>query len=289
MGTGINYLDETWSPITGCSGKGCKAHCWAREMVRRFPAIHYDRVGVDGSLIDGSSKGWREIRDFNQVQFHPERLDQPLHWRKPRRIGVVFCGDLFDEQVKHEWVYQVWFTMIEAKQHTYFLLTKQPQNIRTKLSTVAWKLNLEDPFTPSQQHKGLDIMWPTNICLGISITDQDDADRMISELLKVPGQKWVSGEPMLGPINFGHIECQGYADCLMGGPHFPEEIGWVVLGCESGPKRRPCRHEWMIDVVRQCKAAGVEIYCKQIQDEKGKVIHDVDRFPKELQVRDLPC
>ena len=245
MSTGISYLDEVWNPVTGCSGKGCKAHCWARynvETMKRH-VIH----GWDDSM---------EPVPFSTVQFHPERLDKPLHWRKPRRIGVVFCGDLFDEQLNeyggwdHTW--DVFRVMIKANWHTYFLLTKQPQNM-----AVFYKRWIKDPL-PHVWH-------------GVSITDQEDADRMIPELLKVPGKHWLSIEPMLGSIPFLRLT----------------RIHWVVIGAESGPKRRPCDHQWMVDVVRQCKAAGVPCYVKQYPF-RGKVSHNPDEWPEELRVRQLP-
>ena len=299
MPTKIDYLTETWNPISGCSGKGCKAHCFAREMVRRFPNLHGHSAceGVYGGIE-------ADPVPFNQVQFHPDRLDKPLHWRKPRRVGVCFMGDLFDEQVPLDWVDRVFAVMTLADQHSYFVLTKQPErmveyfsyhkdfrNRADRVSEVCGD-HFDYPYdAPDPAEK-----WPLeNVWLGVSVTDQEDADRMIPELLKVPGKKWVSIEPMLGPI---------FLDWALDHPQRTalSQIDWVVLGCESGPKRRPCPHEWMIDVVEQCKYAGVPVWVKQVEvpaqisanrppfyhPNQTRVSHDPDEWPEELRVRELP-
>lgn len=263
MGTKIDYLDEAWSVISGCSGKGCKARCWAREMVKRFPAIH----------------GWDENMEpipFSTVQLHHDRLDKPLHWRKPRRVGVCFMGDLFDEQVPDDWIIKVIDVMeIEATHHTYFVLTKQPNRMANFMRGY---------------HEIDNIFW------GVSITEQEDADRMIPELLKVPGRKWVSVEPILGPVDLEGLLSWACPQCNSLNPQiiWPcpqchgnryEQIDWIVLGCESGSKRRPCPHEWMIDVVEQCNAANVPVWVKQV-DMGNRVSHNPEEWPEELRIRE---
>lgn len=260
MSTGIPYLDEVYNPITGCSGKGCKVrdNCWAKDMVKRFPHLH----GIE----EDSVPMWPI--SFDRIQFHPKRLDQPLHWKKPRRIGVCFLGDLLDIDVRADWIHAVLHRTEMARQHTFFFLTKQPEKIGNVIRNH-WDTN------------GTRL---TNCWWGVSICDQDDADRMIPELLKVPGKKWVSFEPMLGgPVSFfPWLPIRLYAPAKSG-----VTFGWVVLGCESGPRRRPCPHEWMIDVVRQCKAAGVPVYVKQV-DMGGRVSRDPVEWPDELKVREMP-
>lgn len=261
MPTGIDYLDETWNPITGCSGSGCKAHCWAREMVKRFPAIH-------GQVHNRKFRPY----PFDVPAFHHDRLDKPLHWRKPRRVGVCFMGDLFDEQVPYDWIWEVFQKMLAAsKLHTFFLLTKQIENA---VKYFQWETH----------ETGEGCSLADNISLGVSITDQKDADRMIPELLRVPGKKWISIEPMLGPIDLKLMH--EIAHCENAWSVRREFISWVVLGCESGPKRRPCPHEWIIDVVRQCKAAGVPVYVKQV-DMGKRVSHNPKEWPEELRVREI--
>ena len=309
--TKIPYLNgdglkgKTWNMISGCSGIGCKVrdHCWARKMVRRFPVIH-------GWLVSPTVDDCGGLRiPFSTVQFHPDRLNKPLHWKRPRRIGVCFLGDLFDDQVPYEWQQRVFEITLRCPQHEFFFLTKQPRNMVTTVLT-------------SWEKRGMPIA--DNWWFGVSITDQPDADWMIPELLRIPGKHWGSIEPMLGPVKIpryvwlpsmvrgdgpfygtkapsglylasvnpnGAVSVTATNGHLLGvkpGEFEERKLDWVVLGCESGHKRLPCPHEWMIDVVRQCKAAGVPVYCKQIQDVRGKVIHDINLFPKELQIREAP-
>jgi len=246
MSTGIPYIDEAWNVISGCSGKGCKANCWAREMVKRFPAIHeHEQLEYPGIGVP-----------FNKVQFHPDRLDKPLHWRKPRRVGVCFMGDWMDEQVIDEWIGRILAIISDCPQHTFFTLTKQVD----RLANIR-------PSLP-------------NLYNGISITDQEDWTRAKGDFLKIPGKKWLSIEPMLGPIDLDRwVRSPGTAWIC--------PFSWIALGCESGPKRRPCPQEWAIDIRNQCSDANVPLYIKQL-DIGGHVVYDINLFPFGLQVRHLP-
>lgn len=269
MTTGINYLDETWNPVTGCSGKGCKAHCWAREMAKRFPAIHGTKPNWLMKRESCFSDQVYAVRDgdkpipFSAVQFHPDRLGKPLHWRKPRRIGVCFMGDWMDDQVKCAWIDQILEVIAACPQHQFFSLTKQPQNLEKKIYGHC-------PESPARELGGGDYL--PNLYNGVSITDQEDAYMKESDLISIPGKHWLSIEPMIGVIPFLLLK----------------SIHWVVVGCESGPKRRPMPLEWAYSVVEQCQAAGVPVWVKQI-DLNGKVCHDITKFPPELQVREFPA
>jgi len=284
MGTGINYLDEVWNPVTGCQGKNCptKDTCWARAWVKWRPAIHgcynYDDPR-------GREKGPYPIHlgrypiPFHKVQFHPDRLEKPLHWKKPRRIGACFMGDLFDEQAHRDWFLRIILVIRRCPQHIFFFLTKQVDRM-VRLATE-WVRPSETLADMTLQIKEL----PENIYWGVSITSQVDADRMIPELLRIPGRRWISWEPALGPVDFLAVPAgsvPGYA-----GLRFSDMIHWIIMGTESGTKRRPCPHKWMIDAVKQCRATKVPVWVKQIEIE-GKVCTDITKFPKELQVRELP-
>lgn len=225
-------------------------------MVKRFPTIHHEqalRRDYDQDTPIAIE------RPFNKVVFHPDRLDKPLHWRKPRRVGVCFMGDLFDEQVPSDWQSNVYDIMDQCPKHLFFILTKQAKIMANRLAGV----------------QRLDNIWH-----GVSICDQEDADRMIPDLLKVPGKKWVSIEPMLGKTRLDWALDHPQRTAI-------EQLGWIVCGAESGPKRRPCYWPWMIDVVEQCRAAGVPVYVKQMLIN-GRVSHNPEEWPEELRVQDLP-
>ena len=252
MSTGINFLDEVWNPISGCQGKGCKCRetCWARDMVTRFPQIH----GWDPDTEDGHVRGYSPL-EFSKVQFHPDRLEKPLHWRKLRRIGVCFMGDLFDEGVAYKWIDKVW-QIARDSYHTYFFLTKQPEKM------IGWWLEKE--------------RWSVeNVFWGVSITDQEDADRMIPELLRIPGKHWVSYEPCLSNIDLTKLFKRH------------PTIDLLIMGCESGPNRRHVNINALRSIRYQAWAAGVLLWVKQMEIN-GKVTGDMKLFPEDLQVRQLP-
>ncbi len=270
--THIPYLTEHWGVISGCSGKGCKvkAHCWAKDMVRRFPAIH--GIKHKGKIYLGMP--------FEVPVFHPDRLEKPLHWKKPRRIGVCFMGDMFDEQVKDSWLYEIYPMMVKTDWHTYFVLTKQVKRM------AQWISDTRNAWIGRMDH-----IWH-----GVSITAQPDADRMLPDLLRIPGKHWISIEPMLGSIyllgaigefvNVKPDRLTGTKGDFVYKGEIMDKLNLIVLGCESGPKRRPCPQSWMIDVVHQCDAAGVKCYVKQV-NINGKVERDINKFPPELRVRQI--
>jgi len=258
--TSINYLDESWNVVSGCSGKGCKAHCWGPPLLKRFPAIHGESVlrrdyDQDTPIV----KEW----PFDHIVFHPERLDKPLHWKKPRWIGVCFTGDWMDDQVKCEWIDDIMAIMFQADWHTYFTLTKQVKNLRERL--------IEYYPHPHIYH-------------GVSICDQEDADTKIPDLLRIPGKHWISIEPMLSPVNLrDYLPIE-----TIGGVEMEPWPSWIVIGAESGPKRRPCPIENMVSVAEQCRAAQVPVWVKAVSID-GKVVHDINLFPEALKVRQMPC
>lgn len=258
--TEINYLDKIWNPISGCSGKNCKARCWVPPLLKRFPKIH-----------EG---------DFKKVQFHPDRLERPLHWRKPQRVGVCFTGDIADQNAYRDWFLQIIMVIRKCPQHQFFILTKQPERLA---GLTDWSKPAEALVDMTLQIKEL----PSNIYWGISICDQEDADRMIPELLKIPGKHWVSYGPGIGPVDFEiDLTASIRMNLLKGGGGYGQ-IDWLVIECESGPDRRPMPLEWVESAVDQAQAAGVPVFVKQL-DIGGKVVHDIEKFPKELQIREWP-
>ncbi|MDE3022958.1 MAG: phage Gp37/Gp68 family protein [Pseudomonadota bacterium] len=205
--TGIQWTEATWNPATGCTkvSQGCK-NCYAKY--KAWPRL----AAMKNNVYSG--------REFEDVQVHPGRLDQPLRWTKPRRIFVNSMSDLFHESIPFQFIADVFAVMSCTTRHTYQVLTKRPQRM---LEFFNW-LTYEDPWSdwpnqvnalnvwpqwkPHHGHGGYDNCgpnWPLeNVWLGVSVEDQQTADERIPLLLKTPAVvHWVSAEPLLGPIKFG--------------------------------------------------------------------------------------
>lgn len=262
----IEWTDATWSPVTGCTrvSKGCE-HCYIeRTPPFRMSGRRFDRPGI------GATTG---------VQLHPERLDQPLRWRKPRRVFVCSMADLFHRSVPDEYIADVWAHMWWSPQHTFQVLTKRHARMREVMPRLEEDLRqrehdlaLVDCPTP--------LTWPLpNVWLGVSAENQMWADIRIPSLLDTPAAvRWVSAEPLLGPIDLHLIDQVDGCTCAGGTPesgymherHCGTEPGptygqlhWVVTGGESGPGHRPADPDWFRHIRDQCQAAGVAYLHKQ--------------------------
>jgi protein gp37 len=248
--TNIDYLDATWNPVTGCSpvSAGC-AHCWAKGMAHRM---------------------WG-TRPFSDVQCHEDRLTIPLHWRKPRRIGVSFMGDLFHEAVPDAFLDRVFAVMALASQHTFMVLSKRPERMREYFSQ--WqRSDRPTPLAGDGEKQGSGWRWPLpNVWLGVSVEDQPTADARIPLLLQTPAAvRFVSLEPLLGPVDLTRVTYDSV--CVIDGlrgeagwptPHEPcNHLDWLIVGAETGPGARPCKAEWVQSIIDQARAAGVPIFLK---------------------------
>jgi protein gp37 len=205
MATGIEWTNETWNPTTGCNkvSPGC-AHCYAEEMTRRFP------------------HAWPEGFAFT---LKPERLQQPLKWRKPKRVFVNSMSDLFHKEMPLDYLKQIFAVMESTPRHSYQVLTKRAE----RLAELA-------PGLP----------WPDNVWMGVSVESQDYTSR-IDFLRMVPAAvRFLSCEPLLGPLE---LDLSG--------------IHWVIVGGESGLKHRPIDPAWVRSIRDQCQAQGVAFFFKQ--------------------------
>ncbi len=242
MSNPIGWCDITWNPVTGCShvSEGCR-HCYAERMAMRRMAPEWKEcVCYEPFAL--------EPRRWEDVHCHPKRLDQPLRWRKPRRVFVCSMGDLFHEAVPDDFVVEVFDAMLATPQHTFLILTKRPGRARTML-------------TP-RKARGLPMLsHHLNTWLGVSVEDQATADERIPLLLQTPAAvRFVSIEPMLGPVDLNKREC------LIDKRRFKLTLGryldWVILGGENGPGARPMHPDWVRSVRDQCQAAGVPLWFK---------------------------
>lgn len=292
MGTNIQWTDETWNPVTGCTkvSQGCK-NCYAEKV---FPRAYSKDQWQNG---DGTFRR----RFFTDVECHPDRLAAPLAWRKPRRVFVNSMSDLFHEDVPFEFICKVIATCIQAKQHTFQILTKRPERM------LEW----------SKKHERERHSWPApNVWLGVSVEDQATADERIPLLLETPAAaRWVSYEPALALVDFTSVwmracpTCDGTMSVHFDGGGKPCPtclhpdgsqggvcgIDWVVVGGESGPRARPFNIEWARSTVRQCKAAGVPVFVKQLgrfvidRNDAGFEGDDVSSWPAKQGLTAEEC
>ena len=252
--TGIEWTNETWNPVTGCAkvSQGCK-NCYAEGVAHRFWAKQYPPVGG-------------RPRRFTDVQCHPDRLDEPLRWRKPRRVFVNSMSDLFHDDVPDEFIGQVFAVMGRAPQHTFQVLTKRPERMRR---FCAWTARTGNPPL-------------TNVWLGVSVEDQRASDERIPLLLQTPAAvRVLSCEPLLGPLEFSDVTRRSDAVHQLGKPAL-DGIGWVIVGGESGPAARPCDVAWVRSIVEQCRAAGGPAFVQDV--ERGRRAGTLDELIEYLRV-----
>jgi len=249
MSTKIEWTEETWNPVTGCTkvSPGC-ANCYAERMAKRL-------AGRNGYPADEPFR----------VTLHPDRMDQPLRWKKPRRVFVCSMGDLFHDDVPGEFLALAFDKMRRTPQHTYQVLTKRAVDM--------WEWCRFDYA-------------PANVWLGVTAEDQRHADERIPLLLQTPAAvRFVSVEPMLEALDLWQY--LGCATNPIGPAYGGQGIDWVIIGCESGPNRRPMDLDWAQSLVAQCRAAQVSVFVKQLSIA-GRVSYDPAEWPEDLRVREYP-
>lgn len=260
--TKIQWTEASWSVNRGCSriSPGCGASdgggCYAESMAYRFsspgqPYHGFVRAGKNGP------------RWTSNVALMEDKLDQPKRWRRPRMIFVNSMSDTFHENLSDEQILRVFNSMFDAPHHTYQVLTKRAARMAE--------------FVKRHYPNGL----PSFIWLGVSVENQEYAEKRIPLLLEAPAAiRFLSVEPLLGPVNLGNW-LTGSADCSDCGRgisfdedgccsmcgadadlHYP--IDWIIIGGESGRGARPCHVEWIRSIVRQCRAAQTACFVKQL-------------------------
>ena len=206
----IEWTEATWNPVTGCAkvSAGCK-HCYAERLALRLHAM-----------------GNARYRNGFNITLHEDVIDLPKRWHKPRVIFVNSMSDLFHPEVPFDFIQRVFASMRECPQHTFQILTKRSERLRTLASHIDW---------------------PENVWMGVSVEDAKVLDR-ITDLRAVPAAiRFLSLEPLIGPL-----------------PTLPlDGIDWVIVGGESGPGARLMKIEWIRSIFRQCRKAKVAFFFKQ--------------------------
>ena len=233
--TKIEWATHSWNPVTGCTpvSEGCQ-NCYAQRIANRLRG----RCGYPAD-------------DPFRVTLHPERLGEPLRWRKPSRVFVCSMGDLFHPDVQPIWLSMIFNVIRECPQHTFMVLTKRPEIALEHLGNAML-----------QPYFGLPNLW-----IGVTAENQQRADERIPILLQTPAAvRFISIEPCLGPVDLSYyLPKNPKKNC-------PENIlpyynshglNWVICGSETGPLARPMKEEWVKNIKDQCVGADVPFFYKQ--------------------------
>lgn len=310
----ISWTDASWNPVTGCTrvSPGCD-HCYAFALHDKRYAANRKRSLADQQPAGGVARAraagldlpYPEQYDkpFSRVQLMPERLDQPLRWKKPRRIFVNSMSDLFHEDVSDYFILQVWMVMAMAREHTFQILTKRPGRMRELLKRQWMPERRYSQFVPDMFAPDF---WPLpNVWLGVSVEDQQRADERIPLLLDTPAAvRFISAEPLLGPIDL-RAEWMAPAFSAHVAPELAAKLysalndvakaaarqhmnwtglDWIIVGGESGKGWRPMDHAWAQSIRDQCRAAGVAYFGKQDAGRRNE-----SELPGELGDREFPA
>jgi protein gp37 len=281
----ISWCDATWQVVAGCSpaSPGCKNCYSARLLATRHRHLPWAQ-GL--ATFDDSGEGERRAHWTGKVVCRRDQLSWPFSKRRPLTIFVGDRGDLFHHAVPESHIANVMLTASLAERHTFLFLTKRPARLRALLT---------DTWTDTKSFG--------NLWFGVSIEDQQRADNRVPVLLDTPAaHRFLSIEPMLGPIDLSAYFGGPYA-ALPGDAVVQSHnagIDWVIVGGESGPGARVCWREWIDSIVRQCAAAHVPCFVKQLganQRYDFGTCHpfprqrsgaDPSEWPEALRVRQTP-
>ena len=228
--SGIEWTNATWNPLVGCTqySDGCK-NCYAKPIAERFR-----QQGVKG------------YENGFKLTLRPDRLDIPLHWKKPKLIFVDSMCDLFHDDVPLEYIQKVFEVMKRADWHVYQILTKRSERMRELAPRLEW----------------LPHIWA-----GVTI-ESDKYRGRIDDLRAVPAKhRWISLEPLLSPID--RLDLTG--------------VEWVIAGGESGPNARPMELDWVRGIRDWTLPQGAAFWFKQTSEFYGKTPPMLDgKYYKEF-------
>ena len=241
-GSAIEWTDATWNPVTGCTkiSRGCD-HCYAERFSERFRGVpdHPFSSGFD-------------------VTLRPNRIRQPLEWRRPRMIFVNSMSDLFHKDIPIQFLDRIFSTMERADWHVFQILTKRSSLMRKYLRARYGA------------QRG-----PQHIWCGVSIEDAQAKPRLVHLQNAPAAVRFLSLEPLLGPL--GRLDLTG--------------IDWVIVGGESGPRARGMHPDWVREIRDQCLHQGVAFFFKQWGGARPKAggraldDHEWNEFPRHREPR----
>jgi protein gp37 len=257
------YWDFQINPIAGCTkaSEACQ-NCYAEALHNRFH-------GENGPAFYS--------KPFNEVTIRPE---QDKKFDKVKAGQVVFVGnmcDIWHETIDFKFIGNIFESIkllndyFKAESQccgtnapTFLFLTKRAERLK---SFITWYIDERDFDWPEKY---------SNVWIGVTAENQDRADERVEILNEIPAaNRWISCEPLLGPIDFegsmGGDEPDRYYDML-------ENIDLVIAGGESGPKARPCKQQWLSDIAKQCRESETWFYLKQWGDNYDDEAHDTRLF-----------
>lgn len=273
----IGWTDAVWNPTRGCTrvSPGCQ-HCWAETLAATRLTKPYAWLTDEHGRWNGT------------IWLVPEKLKEPLGWKRPRKVFVGSMSDLFHERVPDQFIDQVFAVMALCPQHTFQILTKRPERMReyvamldeeffSRLGYAAFRVGgdeladswdrLTERINLGKLLTGSGLPLLDHVWLGVSCEDQQRADERIPVLLETPAAvRWVSFEPLLGGVRVRDMD----------------RLDWAVIGGESGAGRREMEVQWMIDLVADLDAAGVPPFVKQ---DSHRLPGQQGRIPDELWAR----
>jgi protein gp37 len=210
--TKIEWTECTWNPVTGCTkiSSGCK-FCYAEIMSGRLKAM-----------------GQEKYRNGFELTIHPESLNEPFKWKKPKMIFVNSMSDLFHKDVPVEFIQKVFRIIKENPHHVFQVLTKRSDILRF-YDSEGW------------------LEWPHNLWMGVTV-ENNDVIKRIDHLKETRARvKFLSCEPLIGPLF--NLNLHG--------------IDWVIVGGESGRTPRPINEKWVTEIKDQCLKSNTAFYFKQ--------------------------
>lgn len=199
-----------WNPVTGCTQyiDGCD-NCYAKRTAKWLKRMNNPRY----------------VNGFKPT-LHWDKLDEPNHWKKPRKVFVNSMSDVFHKSVPDIFIEAMFKVIQDNPQHHFKILTKRSK----RTARIAPKLH-----------------WPDSLWMGVSVENSAVKFR-IDHLRQVPAEvRFLSLEPLLGPLP--KLDLSG--------------IDWVIVGGESSPDARPMDPIWVEDILNQCQAAGIPFFFKQ--------------------------
>ena len=286
MATKIQWTEDTWNPIVGCSviSPGC-TNCYA--MRRAAPRLSQNQATPQYHGTVKPSKAGYVWTGRIGIAADTAFL-KPLRTKKPTMWFVNSMSDMFHENVPDEVIDRIFAVMALCPQHTFQVLTKRSARMREYMTTAQAPARLAEiirgaghaadmnslhaeAFADAPHHEGETGEWPlSNVWLGVSVEDQTRADERIPDLLATPAAiRFISAEPLLGPVDLVQFATPDFSTWLDG-------LDWVIVGGESGKGARPMHPDWACQIRDQCAVADVPFFFKQWGDWEIALDRDHD-------------